>query len=421
MSNLSRDYDAVIVGASIAGCATAIQLARRGATVALVERNPDPSAYKATCSHYIQPSAVPVLERMALLPALARVGSVRTPGDVWARWGWIRSDGTRQGLNIRRRTLDPLLREAAANAPGVELMLGETVTGLERIEGRVAGVETLDRSGERRALKGRLVVAADGRSSKVAELARVPAKVKPNSRFAYWAYYAGLNSPRERRARIWYLDPEVGLQLPTDNGLTLLGCMTTRDRLPEFKRDRERALERFVRALPDGPAVELSRASRVMGKLDMPNLQRPAAARGIAFVGDAALAVDPLPGVGCGFALQSAEWLSECAGDALASGASMERPLRRYRRRHRSQLAGHAHLIADYSSGRSLNRLERLLFSAAAVDPVTAHHVEAFASRTVRVRDLLAPRALVRAARHSRRAPDGPRPRPQEAAASQAL
>ena len=36
------DHDVVVVGASLAGCTTAIFLAREGARVALVERRPDP-------------------------------------------------------------------------------------------------------------------------------------------------------------------------------------------------------------------------------------------------------------------------------------------------------------------------------------------------------------------------------------------
>jgi flavin-dependent dehydrogenase len=37
----------------------------------------------------------------------------------------------------------------------------------------------------------------------------------------------------------------------------------------------------------------------------------------LALVGDAALAADPLPGVGCGWAYQSAEWLAEAVGNLL--------------------------------------------------------------------------------------------------------
>jgi flavin-dependent dehydrogenase len=60
-----KDYDVVIVGASIAGCATATFLGRQGARVALLESHSDPKAFKRMCTHALQPSATPTLERPA--------------------------------------------------------------------------------------------------------------------------------------------------------------------------------------------------------------------------------------------------------------------------------------------------------------------------------------------------------------------
>ena len=60
----SGEWDAVIVGASLAGCTAAIMLGRAGARVALVDQRTEPSAFKRICSHYIQASAVATLERL---------------------------------------------------------------------------------------------------------------------------------------------------------------------------------------------------------------------------------------------------------------------------------------------------------------------------------------------------------------------
>src|SRR5438270_2867353 len=84
-----QDYDAVIVGASLAGCATATMLGRAGARVALVEQRPDPGAYKKICSHYIQSSAVASLERLGLLEPMMRAGAVRSRVRLHTPWGWI--------------------------------------------------------------------------------------------------------------------------------------------------------------------------------------------------------------------------------------------------------------------------------------------------------------------------------------------
>ena len=63
------EYDVAIVGASIAGCAAAALYGRRGARVALIERNADPLAYKSVCTTFIQASATPVLERLGMVPS----------------------------------------------------------------------------------------------------------------------------------------------------------------------------------------------------------------------------------------------------------------------------------------------------------------------------------------------------------------
>jgi flavin-dependent dehydrogenase len=50
----TEECDVVIVGASLAGCATAILLGRQGLRVALVDKHGDEEAFKRLCGHYIQ-------------------------------------------------------------------------------------------------------------------------------------------------------------------------------------------------------------------------------------------------------------------------------------------------------------------------------------------------------------------------------
>ena len=110
----------MVVGASLAGCATAILLGRAGARVALVEKQPDPAAFKRMCSHFIQASAVPILERLGLLDPIVAAGGLRPRVHAWTQWGWIEPPPERaaRGVNLRREKLDPLIREAAATTPG---------------------------------------------------------------------------------------------------------------------------------------------------------------------------------------------------------------------------------------------------------------------------------------------------------------
>src|SRR3712207_2692307 len=115
--------DVVVVGASIAGCTTARLLAQQGARVTLVEKRPDPDAYKVVCTHFIQASALPAMERLGLVEPLVRAGARPAKIDTWTRWGWVRwQDDDYHGYNVRRSVLDPMLRRMTIDTPGVTFL-----------------------------------------------------------------------------------------------------------------------------------------------------------------------------------------------------------------------------------------------------------------------------------------------------------
>ena len=171
-------------------------------------------------------------------------------------------------------------------------------------------------------------------------------------------------------------------------------------RLPEFRADPERAYRAAIARVPDAPALdEAEQASKLLGKLDVPNVMRPAARSGVAFVGDAALATDPTMGVGCGWAFQSAEWLVDHTAAALMEGGDLDAALARYRRTFQRRLGLHHWLIADLSTGRMLRWNERVTFQAAARDEAVAREIEVMVSRRKSPLPLLSPGFALRSLR----------------------
>ena len=391
------DFDAVVVGASLAGCATAIHLGQAGHRVALVDKRPDPAAYKRVCGHFIQSSAIPALERLGVLDDLEAAGAVRGHARVWSPYGWFGDPagaGRNASLSLRREKLDPLLRRRAAETPGVELLLGHAITGTERTP---AGRRVELSRGP--AFTTRLLVGADGRGSRTAALAGVRTRTSANARFAYWGYFEGPPLGTGASVHIWFCGRDIGIATPTDGGLMLYVAFPGRERATAFKADIEGELRAFVGALPDAPPIARSRlAGPLVGKLDLTNEWRAPAGDAVALVGDAALAADPVGAVGCGWAVQSAEWLAEAVSPALHGERRPAAGLRAYRRRHRRELLGHSLMAADAARGRPMAPPQRLLFAAAVHDPVTARRVADFASREARPHTLLSPRALARAA-----------------------
>ncbi|MEV7192180.1 NAD(P)/FAD-dependent oxidoreductase [Streptomyces sp. NPDC093510] len=396
------DYDVVIGGAGLAGSAAAILLARRGVRVALLERRSNPEAYKVLCTHSLTANAYPVLDELGLVPAIEKAGAVRNEARWHTRWGWIepRAAPTGPGLpyayNIRRSTLDPMIRSHAAETPGVDLLIGHQVTGLVRRAGRTVGVRAATPQGERE-IRARLVVGADGKDSAVAKFAGVPARTHQNARFGYFAHFRDLPL-HGGISHVWFLEPDMAYAFPNDDGVTVVAVLPDKKRLPAFRADLEGSFLDFFRALPDAPPIDFAeRVTKITGTVDHPLHSRKPTAPGVAFIGDAALTGDPLWGVGCGWALQSAQWLTEAIAPAATGRGDLDRSLTVYARRHRRRLSGHQYLAADFAKARPFNPMERLMFSAAARDASMARHMHLFASRLIGPLRFLNPAALAKA------------------------
>lgn len=390
---MSESFDAIVVGASIAGCTAATLLGRRGLRVALLERASDPRAYEKVCTHFSQASATKTIQRLGLAEEIEAAGGVRNSSDTYTRFGWIRSALEEYGYDIPRERLDPMVRAMAARTPGVDLRLGNPVKTLVRDEGRVAGV-VAEHAGSLLEFRAPLVVAADGRHSKVAELAGVPAEVSPNGRFVYLAYY---RVPLESgtRSLIWFLDPDACYAFPNGD-VTCFCVMPTRDRIPAFRANLEESFLRMFDGLPRAPMIRgAQRVGEFYGMLEIPNHVRRASIPGLAFVGDAAMTSDPLLGVGCGWAFQTGEWLADHVAAALVAGAGLDQALGAYARHHAER--PHHALINKISLGKPFNALERLLFGAAAKDAAIADAVCRLGARLVQPADVIGLGFLARA------------------------
>ena len=398
-------YEVAIVGASIAGATAAILFARRGLRVALIERKPDLNAYKRMCTHFILSCAVPAIQRLGLAEAIERAGAVRNGAEFWTRWGWIRTRDTPEdprlyGYSLRRQKLDPLLRGMATSSAGVEYFPGESAAALIEREGRVAGLTLQNGAGHSRDIRARLVVAADGRYSPTARLAHLDTMVKPNNRATFFAYFRDLKLASGKVSQVWLSEGDAAYAFPNDDGVTLLGFMPYKDRLREIKANVEDQFRRFFASLPNSPDLSgAERISPILEMLDVPNIERRGNRSGLALIGDAAMASDPIWGVGVGWAFQSAEWLVETTARALEGGdpACLDLALVDYREAHRAKLGPHHAVICDFSARKNFNLIEKLFFSSAPHDHVTARHFEAFGNRRISVAEFLSLQALLRA------------------------
>lgn len=402
MKNSVPHYDVVVVGASVGGSTAAILFAQQGLRVALIERSKDIDAYKKVCTHFIQASALPVIKRMGLAEAIEAAGGVRNGGKAWTHWGWLGSDvisNESHGYNIRRQVLDPLLRRQAAATPGIDFLPGMSLRELIYSDNRVVGIRA---SGPEREveIRAQLVVGADGRYSPTAKLAGLPTREDANGRFMYFAHFRNLPLTTGQAAQLWLLDPDVAYALPNDEGITVLALALPKSKLAAFKSDLQRNFLKFFEDLPDGPNLKAAQqVTEVMGMLNIFNISRVPTAPGLALIGDAALAGDPVWGEGIGRAIQSAEWLVDATAAALAEGHSgaVDRALTQYRQKHRSTLAGRHARDVDFAQARPFNIFERLMYSAAARDSKLGQYTGPHTTRLVNFRQFPPFKAIIRA------------------------
>src|SRR5215475_8144451 len=140
--NRSR-HDVVVVGARVAGSATAMLLARLGHDVVVVDQASFPSDTLST--HSIARSGVVQLHRWGLLDAVLASGApaIRQVTFHAGDQAVSRTVKPKAGVDLvvapRRYVLDAILAAAARRA-GAAVRTGVTVTGLRRDRrGRVAG------------------------------------------------------------------------------------------------------------------------------------------------------------------------------------------------------------------------------------------------------------------------------------------
>jgi flavin-dependent dehydrogenase len=323
MSAADADYDVVVVGARVAGAATALLLARAGRRVLLVDRARLPS--EIAQGHFVYRHAPRRLQRWGLLERIAASGSppvttlVMSVGDFPLEARNLSVDGVPWGIGPRRGVLDRILLEAAVDA-GAEVLDEIAIDDVLVEDGRVIGVRGQSaRNGRPLRVHARLTVGADGRHSRIAQAVRAPLQeqVAPLTCW-YFSYWSGV--PMDR-IELHVLHRRACFVFPTNDDLTAVFIAFPTE---EFERIRVRPEFAMLAALDQIPELGEyvrggRREERMYGTADVPNFVRTASGPGWALVGDAASHKDPMLALGISHALQDAELLAEAA-DAGFSG-----------------------------------------------------------------------------------------------------
>ncbi|WP_436498626.1 FAD-dependent monooxygenase [Actinokineospora sp. HUAS TT18] len=320
---MGERYDAIIVGARVAGATLATRLAQAGWRVLLLDRDQFPSDTVST--HMMFPNTLQRLDELGVLRRLQ--AAHRIP---FVHFGWrvhghqVAGDFTPVGgfdraASVRRIVLDATLVDTARDA-GVHTLFGRQVDDLIGTD-PVRGV-VLD-TGER--IESRWVFGADGRMSTVARRLGLPTEGERRGEMAFlMAYWRGL--PESEWCHIDLHERAALMSAPAEDGIHLLSLAGP----PEFTRGSAEVRERRYRdGLHQFPAVLnprlLDSAERISPLVVVPETMmrghyRQAAGAGWALLGDAGHFKHPSTAQGIGDAVEQAWYLASALteGDDLS-------------------------------------------------------------------------------------------------------
>lgn len=346
-SNTEREpaWDAVVVGARVAGAATAMLLARLGQRVLVVDRGR--AGTDTVSTHALMRGGVVQLHRWGVLDAVDAAGAppirkatfhyadAEVPIPIEPQYGV-------DGLRAPRRTvLDPVLVDAA-RAAGATVMHETRVIGLLRgAAGRVTGLTIARSDGAIEEIGARIVIGADGARSAIADL--VGAETihrKPHAAAVIYGYWP----EPEPDGYHWHFTPGASAGvIPTNDGLA---CVFAAMPPARFHEERVAGLPDLYRRVlaENDPALAERFTGKPVGPMrahpGVPGFLRQAWGPGWALVGDAGYFKDPVVAHGMTDALRDAELLAR----AVARGG--ERALADYQAA-RDDLALECIAIAD--------------------------------------------------------------------------
>lgn len=361
-------YDVIVVGARVAGAATAMLLARAGLKVLAVDRATFPS--DAISSHQVQVPGIALLHRWGLLDNLVAAGTPATrrvrfdPGHVVLDGSFPSADGVDALYSPRRTLLDAMLVTAARDA-GAEVLEGVRVEDLSHDQsGRVTGIRASSRGGATMTATAELVVGADGKHSFVADhVGAVRYRARPVQAFACYGYHAGV--PLEA-GEMYQRSRRTVAAYPTNDGLTMVYVSAPLSDFDGFRRDIERSYLESLDACGDlGQRVRGGvRAERLRTTPDQPNTFRAAAGPGWALVGDAGVVMDSITAQGISNALRDADRLAAAIVGGFGTAGPLAAALVEHGRRRDQSISAMYDFTVGQAGFRPPRTAQRLLFRA---------------------------------------------------------
>ena len=377
-------YDVIVVGARVAGAATAMLLARQGLRVLVVDRVSFPS--DTISSHQLQVPGGALLHRWGLLGPLAAAGTpparrIRfdAGGGLVMAGQFPACEGVDALYSPRRTLLDSILVEAARQA-GAEVRENFRVTQLMASGGRVTGIRGSARGRPAVTETASLVIGADGKRSLVAGAVGARRyRERPAQSFASYSYWAGVPVTG---GELYQRPGRAVAVFPTNDELTMVYTAAPMTEFASARADLEGHFLRTLDLCGDlGERIRSgSRAERLRTTPDQPNTFRYPHGPGWALAGDAGVVMDSVSAQGMTNALRDASYLSAAVADGLGGSRPLASALHDHQCRRDRAIRGMYDFTLGLAAFPAATPGQRRFLAAVAADQQeTGRFLSAFA------------------------------------------
>ncbi len=331
------DVDVIVAGSGPSGAAAATVLAQNGVNVLLVDKAQFPRT--KVCGDGLPPLALELLNEIGVKDKLLET----EPNEI-TKVKIVSPKNRSVTLNIKlknkfyiipRLTMDKVLHDHAIESGARFIQAWVKAPILKN--GVVVGLSVME-NGEEKQYYAKLVIAADGNSSKIASALRRDIQQHHHQIISLRGYLKGYDITNEMNEG--YLLPELVpgylWVFPTGDGRINIGLGMRRDKYSEKKTNLKKILERFLkrpeikaRLSQNWELGEMMGAT--MNLASQENIRR--AYNGALLVGDAGAWIAPLTGGGIYNAIFSGKTAAEVATEAITKNDTSLHVLRHYETR----------------------------------------------------------------------------------------
>lgn len=331
-------YDVIVVGAGVAGAATAWFASRQGLKVALLDKAKFPR--DKVCTSTVNPRSCSYLQELGVLEDLAPHGLHEIPGiqcfayDNGTFRGFYEPSAPylNYGHTIPRYLLDAAVVNRVAGAPDIEFIDDFSVADV-LVDGFGSPVVHGRRGNSPLSLRGAMVVDAAGRNSPICRKHEIHEPWSDHRRFAVIGQFSGVEWPETlfTIGTNYSVGPGYYCVFPIAGDQAIVSLILAEPQWEEVRSDLGNCLRSFVQGdwrLRDW----FSRArqeTETVGFGPLAFRARQISLDRILMVGDTTGFYDPITGEGITFAFRSAELAAKAARE-VSEGAPWEVVARAY-------------------------------------------------------------------------------------------